>query len=209
MLHLMARILVPLNEDFGGRNDYRADKGAFVPLHLRIATIAETPVFFEGTLYENLIFGLSANGAIESSILLERVVKICRMLNVDEEVFQYLDTEEDWEAAISETNLKLLSIARALINNAEVICFHKPTSIMEAEQKIRLLQVLHKHIEGKGLVLAEDAYLRRPRTVFLSAARIGTVLACHSIYHVSRHEGISRLAYNEALALHKAGKDHL
>lgn len=197
LLHLISGRVLPgiLNGD--------GAHGVFVPAHLRIITVCENCVFFSGTLYENLTFGMQEGGVGTSR---ERVMDICRKLGVAESVLDtYLDLEEDWDDVVSENQRKLLNIARALINNAEVICLHKPMAKLDPGAPEMVVKVLHEHINEKGLHLDSDSAMRRPRTVFLSSANLSAVLKAHSIFSVSREHGISKLTHEEAKQMDSKG----
>lgn len=178
------------------------DERVFPPAHLRMATVSDNSVFYSGTLYENLIFGMSKESSGASK---ERVMEVCTLLDIEANVMDYLDLEEDWAEVLSESQRKLLNIARALINNAEVICLHKPMSKLDPSQPPKVLEVLHGHIASKGLALNSDSSSRRPRTIFLSSCNPTVVLAANSIYQIRRATGIVKVSHSEVDQLYKTG----
>jgi len=145
------------------------ESAILMPAHLRVANVADEALFFGGTLYENLIFGMHEDQPDASR---ERVASIVRRLTKSHEIASYLDSdaEESWQDIFSGAQCKLLGIARALIHNAEVLCIHKPLAKLTHDDAEHVVQALHDHLDNKGMELASDPVKRRPRTVFVSAA---------------------------------------
>jgi len=171
------------------------DNGVFVPAHLRNLTVSDADVFYSGTLYDNLIFGMDKERPEASK---DRVITICRNLGVQANVLSYLDYSDDWEAIFSEAQNKLLNIARALINNAEVICLDKPMAKFTPDRADKVAQVLLEHVQNKGLAINNsDVRLRRPRTIFLSASM--PIEEANSNYFVCRKKGISLQSFEECI----------
>merc|ERR1711871_1153104 len=129
----------------------------------------------------------------------KRVVQLCQQLGIHENVLSYMDLKPDWEAIFSEAQQKLINIARALINNAEVICLDKPLAKFDPEQSGKVKSVLLEHVEKKGLGLTSDASTRRPRTVFLTAnSPIGHA---HAQYWINRDTGITLVTHEKAIQI--------
>merc|ERR1712226_1577739 len=106
LLKLISGSLLPAHTD--------EELTIFVPSHLRLLHVSAKPVFLEGTLLANLRFGLMSDDPDGN---LERIVSICRMLGLAESVIDLIYKDEvgmNWEACLSQTQLKLLSLARAL-----------------------------------------------------------------------------------------------
>merc|ERR1719401_234736 len=64
--------------------------GFFTPSHLRVLHVSDEPVFFLGTLYDNLTFGVS-HGDTDRSM--ERVLKICDRLKISQELLDTIRNE--------------------------------------------------------------------------------------------------------------------
>jgi ABC-type multidrug transport system fused ATPase/permease subunit len=181
--------------------DILAGGGVFVPAHLRVITISENSLFYSGTLYENLIFGMNKESKGASK---KRVVAICSELGIDENVTSaYLDIEDDWEAVFSEAQCKLFNIARGLINNAEVICLHKPMVKLNPGQPLVLLRALRDHVDNRGLLFDTDPSMRRPRTIICSSANAEAVRQADTVYHLDRENGIRVVSHEEAESIMK------
>jgi ABC-type multidrug transport system fused ATPase/permease subunit len=169
--------------------------GIFVPSHLRIASVCPKPIFYSGTLLENITFGSTDPKPSD----IERVRTIFQKLSMSEEVLSYLDLEDNWDTIFSQAQRKLLNIARALFFNAEVTCYHAPLAELDPFHMPLVMQVLHEHIKEKGLGLDDDLFHRRPRTIFLTSSNPVAVLEADHIYMVDRNNGISMLT-NEMAA---------
>merc|ERR1712187_519364 len=106
----------------------------FVPSHLRVLHVSGIPTLFYGTLYANLIFGVHNNHPLtfHSDSRHGRVLGICRRLGLGDDVLQLVRSEHVccWSFLLSETQLRLVSLARALIANPEVLCIHHPTDAL-------------------------------------------------------------------------------
>jgi len=165
----------------------------FVPSHLRILHVATEPIFFQGSLLDNLVFGCSA-GDPDGSI--ERVIKICMCIGVPEDLLNLLKRGHDgpvhtWAQMISDSNKCLLGIARALIANPEFMCIHKPLKGLNEGTSLKVETALLDFCVEKGLAQDESTrHLRRPRTCIITAANVESVPSAHHIYFVSKRAGI-------------------
>jgi len=116
-----------------------------------------------------------------------------------------LDLEERWEDVFSEAQRKLLNIARALVFNAEIICFHNPLAKLDMELGPLVMQVIREHIQAKGLALDGDAAHRRPRTIFLTSSHPTAIMKADLVYNVSPSNGISITTRHMACGLPDVG----
>merc|ERR1719396_175296 len=97
----------------------------FVPSHLRLLFVSSEPLFFEGTLYENLTLGCRAN---DDDADMNRVLNILRRFGIPRHIrsmVQFGDTHM-WTMKLTQTQRQLLSLARGVIANPEFLCVHKP-----------------------------------------------------------------------------------
>lgn len=164
----------------------------FMPPHLQIASVGRQPIFYKGTLLENLTFGDT------SDEVRHRVIAICNKLKLPSELFKNLDYDADWTQYFSDSTCQLLNIARALIFNPEVICLHKPLEKVDHEHQPHIMEVLREHIDHKGLELPEDTHNRRmPRTVFLTSNNPIAVMSANLIYKIASDTGVTRLSHDE------------
>lgn len=172
------------------QSSWASDHGydVFVPAHLRIANVADNPMFYAGTLLENLTLGADQEPRA-------RVLKICRRLHISEDVLGYFDVVKPWTEIFSGAQCKLLMIARALVNNAELICIHRPLGRLDSDTKPVIMAALREHVQRKGLYMERPRKFRRPRTVFLSSHDLDVVSMADKVYSVSREGGIARFEF--------------
>jgi len=117
---------------------------------------------------ENLTFGLKPG---DDDGRQSRVVKICSNLGLRREIL-FLDGE-DWMSRLSSGEAQLLSIARALIANPEMICIHQPTAILNDASTVRVMKALKQYVGQRGICQDPSAIgLRRPRTCIFTSARV-------------------------------------
>jgi ABC-type multidrug transport system fused ATPase/permease subunit len=188
LLHLLAGRRLPDLARCTGDEKY----GISLPSHLRVVSVCASPIFYSGTLFDNLTFGIDDPGTKSRA----RVIEICRMLGISKEVLAYLDLEEIWSNVFSDAQCKLLNIARALCFNAEVTCFHTPLAKLDQEHMPLVMQVFKTHIRGKGL--AQEEPDDRPRTIFLTSSNPIAVMEAETIYMVNPTSGLSLVTHEMA-----------
>jgi ABC-type transport system involved in cytochrome bd biosynthesis fused ATPase/permease subunit len=156
----------------------QAHENIFVPGHCRVLSVQETPLFFRRGLYHNLIYGMKASSAAASK---DRVMNVCKKLGIKERILAYLDQDEpeDWVETFSTAECKLLGIARALVNNFEITCFHKPLTGLTAEDRQNVVDTLKEHTVERGVCPSTKLQLnqKRMRTVFLTVPAVTNQLA--------------------------------
>merc|ERR1712232_789658 len=75
-----------------------------------------------------------------------------------------------WQRRLSYTDRVRIHLARSLIMNPEVMVLQRPLMHFEPPEQQCVLNVLRKHVQNRGIGMAENALSsRRPRTVFTSA----------------------------------------
>lgn len=173
-----------------GTKDSQTKTGRFfIPSHLRVTHVG-APMFVEGTLIENLRFGVAAGSKDGDA---KRVNRIVKRLGVAQEIFGILEEEEaalsnpaqtlvshPWDTVLSPTQCQLLHLARALIANPAVIICHKPTSVfgdpstkLSEELKRQtpdITATLREFVKNRGLEQdPKGISSRRPRTCIMSS----------------------------------------
>jgi ABC-type multidrug transport system fused ATPase/permease subunit len=148
----------------------------YVPTHLRCLCVPNVPELFKnGNLLENLTFGTMGN--FDKA----RLVKICGAVGLGQHTMSMLENDlkvnkkgndpgVPWYEALSQSELLKMHITRALVLNPEVILLHRPVDEMEADHAARILDVLRKQVDHRGLFTSpEDRASARPRTVFFTS----------------------------------------
>lgn len=175
----------------------------FLPSHLRNLYVS-TPIFFHGSLYDNLIFGLWKHTAEARPA---RIRSICCDLGIrdlwdmygaiddsDEgDIFQY-----DWTALFSQSECQRLSIARALVYNPEVLCLHKPCLGLADDEAVPVMHAFRDFVTNKGVDMNLGSIdKRRPRTCIFSTERRGLAPFADEVFRISRACGVQRLDRNQ------------
>jgi ABC-type multidrug transport system fused ATPase/permease subunit len=175
MLHLIAGRRdsgkTTLLKIIGGRTLMQTFDGQgylFVPQHLRVLHIAKDPLFFMGTLYDNLTYGVPLG---DKDRRIERIVNICKGLNILPETMSLISEDGKgqhiarWNEELSRSDRQLLNIARGLVANPEVLCVHKPSMGLGPNTIPVVLGALRSFVALRGVDQDNERYyFRRPRT---------------------------------------------
>jgi len=169
-----------------------------VPAYLRVLNVAADPIFFKGTLMENLTIDVQT--ASDGSMA--RVMDILRQLMLitptKKNVEQLLssDAVAEWAEEFSEAERNLLNIARALTSNCSILCVHKPMRVgMESGELVkRVLKAFRDFVDMRGLGLdPKTRHLRQPRTCIVTSNKQEAIDSADEVYMVSRKDGIQCL----------------
>eukprot|EP00747_Dinoflagellata_sp_TGD_P034381 gnl/TRDRNA2_/TRDRNA2_137222_c1_seq1.p1 gnl/TRDRNA2_/TRDRNA2_137222_c1~~gnl/TRDRNA2_/TRDRNA2_137222_c1_seq1.p1 ORF type:complete len:240 (+),score=26.85 gnl/TRDRNA2_/TRDRNA2_137222_c1_seq1:80-799(+) len=169
----------------------------FLPSHLRCLHVSGDPLFFIGTLLENLSFGANAG---DKDIRLERVLRICDRLKMGKAVVDIVASEEIhvWSRLLSHTQSHLLSLARALITNPECLFIHKPTQAFDDLTANIVVEMLQEYVKQKGVEQDAATYnLRRPRTCISTSAKTLGAEVADKLYYVSVGEGVCEISKSQ------------
>jgi ABC-type branched-subunit amino acid transport system ATPase component len=142
-----------------------------VPAHLRVLHISKEPLFFAGTLYENLTYGVQKG---DKDGRLERVLNICKGLDIKDDVTKLISDDKAAEIArwcdvLSRSDCHLLNLARGLITSPEVLCVHKPSMGLGPNTVPVVFRMLRTFVRHKGVEQdLSRVFFRRPRTCIIS-----------------------------------------
>jgi len=165
-----------------------------IPPHLRVLHISTEVLFYRASLLDNLRFG-TVEGSSDADK--DRVIKICRMLKVSEEVMDYLETDDvlPWGEVLSLSQRHQLTIARALVGNPEVLCMHKPTQAFDEDTSTVVLKVLQMYVRGKGVFCdTQSWHKRRPRTCIFTCSQMMGVEMADQVFAVTENRGIFEIS---------------
>lgn len=141
------------------------------------------PLFFpKKSLIENVTFGVEILAADRHSVrMLQKGDYVaeaelaCKLLGIDDDVMDYLkdpDCKLDWDSALSLQQKCLLSIARALTAEPDVLCMYMPTAHLSEPTVKNVMTVLRKWVDDRGLAKhSELKQKRRPRTILFATRR--------------------------------------
>eukprot|EP00746_Dinoflagellata_sp_MGD_P157974 gnl/MRDRNA2_/MRDRNA2_86357_c0_seq1.p1 gnl/MRDRNA2_/MRDRNA2_86357_c0~~gnl/MRDRNA2_/MRDRNA2_86357_c0_seq1.p1 ORF type:complete len:1049 (-),score=171.30 gnl/MRDRNA2_/MRDRNA2_86357_c0_seq1:95-3241(-) len=185
------------------------DAGVNIPPHLRVLHISEQPLFFEGTLKKNLLFGVvdCVHESHTNDESLDRVVAICRKLLVPESLITQILDEHDivddfreefvyWGSVLSLTQRASLHLARALIANPDVLCLHRPTRAFDRgmPEFMNTLNVLREFVDQRGVEQDPSTlYHRRPRSCIVTAGRAANVGVFDAVFQVDGTNGVTKV----------------
>jgi len=175
----------------------------FIPSHLRVLHMSTEPLFFLGSLYENLTFGVTPGDPDGD---LDRVKEIARRLDLPERLHGMINAGMEgekliWGEVLSYTQRCLLCLARALITNPEVLCIHKPTMSYDENTSLRVLNLLREFVKDKGVVQDPKArHRRRPRTCIFTSSKIQGVDMSDEVWLVNKSEGIRSVPKESVVA---------
>jgi len=183
LLRLVAGNLLP--EVFSGEDSLL--KRIFVAPYMRMLHVPVRTAFFYGTLLANLTYGCRQNDADGRP---SRVRNICHKLGLDDEVLEYLkdgdDRKQSWSEVFSNTQICLLSLARALVYNPEIMCLHNPMLPYNDEVKSEVMNILKDFVENRGVAQSADsAHMRRVRTCLVTTSHMVGLSACHKLVYVN------------------------
>jgi len=145
----------------------------FIPRHARSLHVSETPLFFLGTLYENLTYGVHEG---DKDGRIERVVSICKGMNIMPKTLALISTGADarrahWNEELSRSDAHILNIVRALVANPEILCIHRPTMGLGPNTVPYVLGGLRAFVRLRGVEQNPERFLfRRPRTCIFTTS---------------------------------------
>eukprot|EP00928_Gymnodinium_smaydae_P025027 TRINITY_DN20072_c0_g1_i1.p1 TRINITY_DN20072_c0_g1~~TRINITY_DN20072_c0_g1_i1.p1 ORF type:complete len:849 (+),score=164.78 TRINITY_DN20072_c0_g1_i1:77-2623(+) len=177
--------------------------GYFIPSHLRVLHVSTDTLFFMGSLYDNLTFGV-APGDADGDV--KRVQEICVNLGLAEWLIQEIENKDHvnkfWNDHLSQTQKSLLCLARALISNPELLCVHKPTMTLDESIAKNVLHRLREFVRHKGLVQDPNKrHMRRVRTCIMTSGRLMGCEMADQVYLVSRSRGIEVITNKSQITL--------
>lgn len=162
-----------------------------MPGHLRVLHVSPKPLFFRQSLLQNLTLGVP-DGHMDAHP--QRVKKICQLVGIGKGLLSLVDDEDtvlDWESALSQTECQLLSIARALVANYEVICLHTPTNGLSPEATKNIMCMLKEFVDQRGVEQGHVPFrFRRPRTCIITSSKEAGLKVCDKVFSVSKENGI-------------------
>lgn len=188
VLKIIGGEILPKAEAVGGRCDANKPGRCFVPPHLWTLHVS-SPIFFGGSLLANLSFGV-ASGDEDGTP--ERVAKVCALLGIEDDVMEHLKTEESllWSDVFSTTQCQLLSVARALVANPEILCIHQPTQLFSEAVTKTVMDVLRGFVDERGVQDNHAKDSRRLRTLIMTTVQTSSLKLADRVFHISKESGI-------------------
>ena len=154
-------------------------------LHSQLGYVLQTPHLFSGSIYENIIYG--------SNCSKEEVIKVCKLLNAHEFIMKL---ENDYDFIVGEGGdflslgqKQILSFARALIRNPNIVILDEATSSIDTESESLIQNATDKLIKDK--------------TTIIVAHRLSTIVKADKIIVIDKGKIVECGNHNELMKLKK------
>ena len=138
--------------------------------HAMIGYVPQSIYLFDGTLRENILFGVAADDI--AHVDLDRVIDSAQLRKLIDKLPSGLDTQiGERGVRLSGGERQRVAIARALCRQPSVLIFDEATSALDTETEARLVETINNIVED--------------RTVIMIAHRLTTLQNCDRIYVLS------------------------
>ncbi|MDK1309839.1 ABC transporter ATP-binding protein/permease [Pseudoalteromonas ardens] len=162
-------------------DDKNIEQVSLKSLRQSIALVSQEPFLFNGTIYDNLVYG-------RPSATFDEVVAACKIA----QAYEFIDAHPDgFNAQIGERGYKLsggqrqrLSIARAVLKNAAILVLDEATSAVDNKTEAAIRQAVD--------------LISHTCTVIIIAHRLSSIRYVDTIYHIKDGE-ISEAGTHEQL----------
>jgi len=160
-------------------NPWKIPKKEFYNLKRQIVYVHEKPLFFRGTMLENMIYPLEIRG-VGRETAEEKALEILHKYDLEKYAYRKKNQLSAGEG-------QLLSIIRALLIDPKIIALDEPTSNLDHEKRELLTEILKEKIrENKTIIISTHD------TIF--AVEIGEI-----IYLLSNGKISDKLERNELI----------
>ena len=119
-------------------------------LRSQIALVAQDPIIFSGTVYENITLG-------NPNATMEEIEEVCKMTDSLDFI---MDLENDFQTILGQGGTTLskgqaqrITIARALLRKPKILLLDEPTASLDSNSESILISNLHKLKEKMTIVL--------------------------------------------------------
>jgi len=173
---------------------YELDSGAILVDGVDIATMKREDVYdlftmvlqdtwiFEGSVYENIVYN-------KKGVSYEEVIKVCKAVGIHH-YFKSLPNRYDTvltdKVSLSTGQRQLLTIARAMINDAPLLILDEATSSVDTRTEVLIQQAMDKLMVG--------------RTSFVIAHRLSTIKNADMILVMNEGDIVEIGTHDELLA---------
>ena len=153
-------------------------------LRARVATVLQDVFLFSGSVSDNILLGREDLGSAE----VERAARAVRAHEFIERLPQGYETElRERGSNLSAGQRQLLSFARALAHDAEILVLDEATSSIDSETEAMIQQGIHALMQG--------------RTAIAIAHRLSTIRDVDRIYVLHHGELVEAGSHEELIAL--------
>ena len=159
-------------------------------LHNQIGYVQQEPSLFNGTLKENIVYGLDNENIIEGPHMYEKEIKEALKLSQANFVFDKKIFPLGLYTNVGERGSKLsggqkqrISIARALIKNPKILILDEATSALDSESEYKFQKEIDK-LKGK-------------MTIIIISHRLSTIKDCDQIIVINKGEIVEKGSHEE------------
>ena len=153
--------------------------------------LTQEPSVFDGTVWENLTYGISADAIIDTDKQLEQEINHIIKLARCEFIYEF----KNWlQTEIGEKGVRLswwqrqrLAIAKIMLKWPDIILLDEPTSALDSENEELVTQALNELFRGK--------------TVIVIAHRLQTVKHSDQILYIDGGQVVESWTHQELLAM--------
>ena len=156
--------------------------------HDRVAFISQDPLLFNDTIRFNLIYGLATEPSEEKVIT---ILKQARCYDFTTKLPEGLDTViGDRGSRLSKGERQRLSIARALLRNAEVLVLDEATSALDSETERLIQEALMEAIHGKTTLVVAHRFSTIRHADHIVVLDNGCVVETGTLQHLLEAKGL-------------------
>lgn len=184
----------------------------FVPSYLRILHVSDVPMTLSTSLWNN--FAIGKVYWRDWDFETDRILRICKRLGFNSRFLNNLEESKDrfvagvederdleWQRKLSASDRNLITIARALIYNPEVLVMNRPTAQLSESTAAKVFDLIQEFVSNRGVELPpKDAPKRRPRSAFVSFVRMSGVRIADRIWSIEGGE-VSELEKDQMVSV--------
>ncbi|HDR4604053.1 MULTISPECIES: peptidase domain-containing ABC transporter [Bacillus] len=153
-------------------------------LRNKIAYVAQESFFFSGSIFDNLVFGLNRE------VTMDKIIEACILADAHEFIsslpLRYDTLLEENASNVSGGQRQRLSIARALLKEADVLILDEATSHLDSTSEKKIIENLKEYRAGK-------------LTTITIAHRLSTIMHCDNIFVMSKGEIVEEGKHGELI----------
>ncbi|CUB59488.1 Lactococcin-G-processing and transport ATP-binding protein LagD [Bacillus subtilis] len=153
-------------------------------LRNKIAYVAQESFFFSGSIFDNLVFGLN------KEVTMDKIIDACILADAHEFIsslpLRYDTLLEENASNVSGGQRQRLSIARALLKEADVLILDEATSHLDSASERKIIESLKEYRAGQ-------------LTTITIAHRLSTIMHCDNIFVMSKGEIIEEGKHGELI----------